>query len=59
MMPNSISRTGTASGSNQFVTQAVYCQPSQTANHSTAASTAPSRLRSSSSRCEICVTAKT
>ena len=31
---------GTASGSNQFVTQQVYCQPSHTANHKTSACSA-------------------
>ena len=37
---NSITRMGTASGSNQFVTQQVYCQPSHTANHKTSACSA-------------------
>ena len=31
---------GTASGSNQLVTQRVYCQPSHTANHKTSACSA-------------------
>ena len=43
--------------SNQFVTQQVYCQPSQTANHSTSVCSAPSAVRCSSRRCESWVIA--
>ena len=39
MMAKSIRRIGRVSGTNQFVTQQVYCQPSQTANQRTNAST--------------------
>jgi len=43
--PKSITRIGVARGSNQFVTQQVYCQPSHTANQSSRACSAPIGVR--------------
>ena len=38
-------RMGLVSGSNQFVTQQVYCHPSQTANHRISVSISPAPVR--------------
>ncbi len=46
--PNSMPRMRSDPGLNQFVAHAVYCHPSQTANHITSVCSAPSRLRWSS-----------
>ena len=59
MVPKSSPRIGGVSGLNQFVTQQVYCQPSQTANQRISASTAPAMPRWCSNPCETWVTAKT
>jgi len=45
MVTNSRLRMRGASGSNQLLTQQAYCQPSQTANHSTRVCITPTRSR--------------
>lgn len=45
MVTNSRLRMRGASGSNQLLTQQAYCQPSQTANHSTSVCITPIRSR--------------
>lgn len=45
MVVNSRPRMRGASGSNQLLTQHAYCQPSQTANHSTSVCSTPARSR--------------
>ena len=59
MTAKSSPRMRGVSGLNQFVTQQVYCQPSQTANHSTSVSTTPVSVKLCSNSWLSCVTAKT
>jgi len=59
MVTNIRARMRGVSGSNQLVTQQVYCQPSQTANHRISVSTKPAALRLCSSSWLSCVTANT
>lgn len=59
MVTNSIARIRGVSGSNQLVTQQVYCQPSHTANHRISASTTPKAVRLCGSSWLSWVTAKT
>ena len=59
MVANNIPRMRGVSGSNQLVTQQVYCQPSQTANHRISVSITPEAVRLCSSSWLSWVTAKT
>lgn len=58
MLVSSSARTRGVRGPNQLVVQQVYCQPSQTANHSATVCAKPNGIRCSSRPWLICVAAK-